>query len=94
MGKDLDAEADQRLDQLLFAKKTTPMQEIDLLVGEMKDTKPKTPTSMPKLKRLKTENKLLSKEVRKLKEHFATDKNLRQMKQETVDCFDECKKIL
>ena len=49
---------------------------------------------MPKLKKLKAENKLLIKEVKKLKEHFATDKNLKQMKTEAIECFNECKKIL
>ena len=49
---------------------------------------------MPKLKKLAKENKLLTKEIKKLKEHFATDKNLRTMKMEAIECFDDCKKIL
>ena len=41
-----------------------------------------TPTAIPTKtnKKLSKENKLLNKEVKKLKEHFASDKNLKQMK--------------
>ena len=33
-------------------------------------------------------------EIKKLRDHFATDKNLKTMKIEAIDCFDDCKKIL
>ena len=49
---------------------------------------------MPKLKKLAKENKMLTKEIKKLRDYFATDKNLRTMKIEAIDCFDDCKKIL
>lgn len=49
---------------------------------------------MSKLKKLAKENKMLTKEIKKLRDHFATDKNLRTMKIEAIDCFDDCKKIL
>ena len=39
---------------------------------------------MPKLKKLAKENKLLTKEIKKLKDYFATDKNLRTMKMEAI----------
>ena len=49
---------------------------------------------MSKLKKLAKENKMLTKEIKKLRDYFATDKNLRTMKIEAIDCFDDCKKIL
>ena len=49
---------------------------------------------MSKLKKLAKENKMLTKEIKKLRDHFATDKNLKTMKIEAIDCFDDCKKIL
>ena len=58
------------------------------------DKQKSTTPGLPKLKKLKTENKALSKEVKKLREQFATDRNLKQMKLEAIECIDECKKIL
>ena len=70
--------------------------EGELLLGtETKKTT--TPTAAPKKNvssKLSKENKRLSVEVKKLKEHLASDKNLKQMKQEASECFEECKKII
>ena len=89
--RDLDPISEQKLEKILEVGNKMNISDLedDNLLGDKNFDRRKSAMSamgtrdanmMPKLKKLAKEKSQLTRELRKLKDHFATDKNLKAMK--------------